>query len=109
MTQTITITISQSATPKTIYSVVVSHQAENHQNFLYTDKAKAVAKMEEIKASWKKVNGIIIHPYEHEQIHIDLFGYQYGTKVGFWYENENGGENHMAEYGSVDVIECTLE
>lgn len=89
---------------QTIYSVVVTHEAEAHENYLYTDKEKALAKMEQIKASWVRKN-VTIHPYR-EGINTP-FGHQYNTKLGCWYEND--GCKDLFEYGYVELIECVLE
>ena len=43
---------------QTIFSVVVSHEAEVQNNYLFTDKEKALAKVEEIKSSWEKVRNV---------------------------------------------------
>jgi hypothetical protein len=88
-----------------IYSVIVSHEGEIHSNYLFTDKASAIAKMEDIRRGWlgmKKINAnepLLVHEYSKK---MSDFTAQYSTKLGYWYEN---GE---WEYGSVDLIECTL-
>lgn len=88
-----------------VYSVIVSHQAEVHENYLYTDKEKAIAKMEEVKNSWF-YDDITIHKY-HEENRGD-FTPQYETKLGYWYENEGDMTNGLWEYGCVEIIECVL-
>lgn len=90
-----------------IYSVIISHQAEVHENYLYTDRAKAIAKMEEVKNSWR-YDGVTIHVYR-ENCGAN-FTPQYNTKLGCWYENDGDvGENGLWEYGYVDVVECVLD
>ena len=90
-----------------VYSVVVSHQAEVHENYLYTDRAKAIAKMEEVKNSWRD-DSVTIHKYR-EDLKAD-FTPQYATKLGYWYENDGCmGDNGLWEYGYVELVECVLE
>lgn len=90
-----------------IYSVIVSHEAEAHENYLFTDREKAIAKMEEVVEKWKngrKWGGnyeFEIHKYNEEK-RVD-FTPQYKTKLGYWY---NYGE---WEYGYVELLECVLE
>jgi hypothetical protein len=89
-----------------MYSVIVSHESEVHENYLYTDRAKAIAKMEEIRNSWEN-DSVTIHKYRENRGH---FTPQYATKLGYWYEN-NGYvcKNGLWEYGYVEVLECVLE
>ena len=94
---------------QTIFSVVVSHEAEVQNNYLFTDKEKALAKVEEIKSSWEKIEDVEIHKYKEVEDRPTCFGTQYKTKIGYWYENEGMGYNNLEEYGSVDLIECVLE
>lgn len=95
-----------------IYSVIVSHEAEAHENYLFTDREKAIAKMESVIQSWidknetkeKSIydkNVFEVHRYA-DGPHTD-FTPQYRTKLGAWYEN---GE---WEYGYVEILECVLE
>lgn len=93
-----------------VYSVVVSHESEVHNNYLFTDRQKAIAKMEEIVQDWrdkdaKKGKGkISINRYfDMDDYHIRAFGKQYGTKLGYWY-----GDGEY-EYGNVELVECVLE
>ena len=89
-----------------IYSVIVAHEAEVHENYLFTDKEKAIAKMNSIVESWKngrKCNGFVIRKYSDYSCYRYPFTPQYETKLGYWYEN---GE---WEYGNVELIECVLE
>jgi hypothetical protein len=88
-----------------IYSVIISHQGEVHENYLFTDKGKAVAKMEEVKNSWIH-DDVTIHKYGGSMAD---FTPQYKTKVGYWYENDGDMSRVMWEYGCVDVIECVLD
>lgn len=85
----------------TIYSVIVSHEAEIHENHLFTDKARAIAKMDEIVQSWRD-RGAEIHRLEMTPSQETAFGSQYGNKLGYWYESG------VWEYGCVDLIECKL-
>lgn len=99
----------------TIYSVIVSHEAQIHNNYLFTDKDKALAKVEEIKEEWVRKNEEREEPLNEMATfgvyHFNpdcgyferLFGKQYAKSIGYWYEN---GE---WEYGSVTLVECTLE
>ena len=90
-----------------IYSVIVSHEAEVHENYLYTDRAKAIAKMEEIKKSWRWGDAII-HKYREDS--KGDFTPQYATKLGYWYENCGYVcDNGLREYGCVEILECVLE
>lgn len=87
-----------------IYSVIVAHEAEVHENYLFTDKGKAITKMKSIVENWKngkKCDGFVIHKYS-DGPHCP-FTPQYETKMGYWYEN---GE---WEYGYVELVECVLE
>lgn len=91
-----------------IYSVIVTHEAEVHENFLFTDKAKAVAKMEEIVEKWR--NGtkhseerFNIHKFNEDSCKKANFTPQYATKMGYGYQY---GE---WEYGYVELIECVVE
>ena len=97
-----------------IYSVVVSHEAEVHENYLYTDKAKAIAKMEKVIQGWidtdikreKSIydrNDFGVYRYTDDISKRAEFTPQYKTKLGAWYEN---GE---WEYGYVEILECVLE
>lgn len=90
-----------------VYSVIVSHEAEVHENYLYTDRAKAIAKMEEVKNSWK-YDKVTVHKY-CEDFKAD-FTPQYATKLGYWYDNDGCmGDNGLWEYGYVELVECVLE
>lgn len=90
-----------------VYSVIVSHEAEVHENYLYTDRAKAIAKMEEVKNSWK-YDKVSIHKYR-DDFRAD-FTPQYATKLGYWYENDGCiVDNGLWEYGYVELVECVLE
>lgn len=90
-----------------VYSVIVSHEAEVHENYLYTDRAKAIAKMEEIKNSWK-YDKVTIHKYREDN--KGNFTPQYATKLGYWYENDGYmSVNGLWEYGYVELVECVLE
>lgn len=89
---------------KTIYSVIVAHEAEVHENYLFTDKAKAIAKMEEVVERWR--NGNKCGDFEITKYCDNRqagFTPQYKTKLGYWYQY---GE---WEYGCVEVIECELD
>ena len=89
---------------KTIYSVIVSHEAEVHKNYLFTNKAKAIAKMEEVVERWRhgnKCGDFEITKYSDNR--QAGFTPQYKTKLGYWYQY---GE---WEYGCVELLECTLE
>lgn len=97
-----------------IYSVVVSHEAEVHENYLYTDRAKAIAKMESVIQDWiekdkvreKSIydrNEFGVYRYEEDIDKRADFTPQYKTKLGAWYEF---GE---WEYGYVEILECVLE
>jgi hypothetical protein len=88
-----------------VYSVIVSHQAETFENYLFTDKNKAIAKMEEVKNSWF-YDDIVIHKYDED---LPNFTPQYKTKIGYSYENEGDMANGLWEYGCVEIIECVLE
>ena len=106
MTPNITVVINNYFTnnEQKIYSVIVTHEAEVHENYLFTDKEKAIAKMKSIVESWKngrKQEDFAIHKYK-DGPHTD-FTPQYRTKLGYWYEN---GE---WEYGYVELVECVLE
>lgn len=94
---------------QTIFSVVVSHEAEVQNNYLFTDKEKALAKVEGIKSSWEKIEDVEIHKYKEVEDRPTCFGTQYKTKIGYWYEYDGMGYNNLAQYGSVDLIECVLE
>ena len=88
---------------KTIYSVIVSHEAEVHENYLFTDKAKAIAKMEEVVERWRngeKGDNFEITKFSNRS--KANFTPQYKTKLGYWYQY---GE---WEYGYVELIECEL-
>jgi hypothetical protein len=90
-----------------IYSVIISHEAEVHENYLFRDKGKAVEKMEEVKDSWVQ-DDVTIHKYRDDD-RAD-FTPQYKTKMGYWYENDGCiCENGLWEYGYVELVECTLE
>ena len=92
-----------------IYSVLLSHQAEVHNVWVYTDKAKAIAKMEDVKQSWGH-DEVTIHTYGENGAMASCFGKQYETKIGYWYENDGEmGQNGLWEYGSVDLVECVLD
>lgn len=87
-----------------VYSVIVTHESEVHENYLYTDRDKAIAKMKSVVEKWKngmKQNGFAINEYRH--CNKANFTPQYKTKLGYWYEN---GE---WEYGCVELVECVLE
>ena len=93
---------------KTIYSVIVSHEAEAHENYLFTDKANAIAKMEEVVEKWRNggkysEEAFSIHKFDEDRCKKANFTPQYATKMGYWYAD---GE---WEYGSVELIECKLE
>lgn len=88
-----------------IYSVIISHQAEVHENYLYTDRAKAIAKMEEVKNSWVH-DDVTIHKYGGSMAD---FTPQYNTKVGYWYENDGDMSDGLWEYGYVEMLECVLD
>lgn len=83
-----------------VYSVVVSHEAEVHENYVYTDRDKAIAKMESVVEKWKNSN-FRIHKYREDD-RAD-FTPQYHTKMGYWYEDGDW------EYGYVELVECVLE
>lgn len=89
-----------------VYSVIVSHQAEAHENYLFVDKESAIAKMEEVKNSWKH-DKITIYKYS-ENDRAD-FTPQYKTKFGYWYENDGDMSDGLWEYGCVEILECVLE
>lgn len=91
-----------------VYSVIVTHEAEAHENFLYTDREKAIAKMEEIKNSWVYDN-VTIHKYKEDFDYTGMFTPQYATKLGYWYENSGDARCGLWEYGYVEMLECTLE
>jgi hypothetical protein len=88
-----------------IYSVIISHNAEVHENYLFRDKGKAVAKMEEVKDSWVH-DDVTIHKYSDDMAD---FTPQYKTKSGYWYENDGDMSDRLWEYGYVELVECTLE
>lgn len=93
-----------------VYSVILTHEAEVHNNWLYTDIENAKAKVESIKNEWVK-NGSIFDecfPFAIHEIKVDdgqtkHFGEQYAYQFGYWYEN---GEY---EYGSITIVECDLD
>jgi hypothetical protein len=86
-----------------IYSVIVSHEAEVHENYLFTDKAKALAKMEEIRWSWENdKNDVDFEVFKYDENKLANFTPQFATKVGYWYQYGKW------EYGSVEVVECVL-
>lgn len=88
-----------------IYSVIIQHQAEAHENYLFRDKNEAVAKMEEVKNSWR-YKGVTIRKYGEDLPDITP---QYGSKIGYSYENDGDvGENGLWEYGCVEILECVL-
>lgn len=89
-----------------VYSVIVSHQAEAHENYLFVNKESAIAKMEEVKNSWKHYK-VTIHKYRDTD-RAD-FTPQYKTKLGYWYENEGDMSDGLWEYGYVELLECVLE
>lgn len=90
-----------------IYSVIVSHEAEAHENYLFTNREKAIAKMEAVKNSWKH-DRVTIHKYRED--YRGNFTPQYSTKLGYWYENDGCmSENGLWEYGYVELLECVLE
>lgn len=87
-----------------IYSVIVSHEAEAHENYLFTDREKAIAKMEAVVEGWRKGeygDKVSIHKYRDGS--RANFTPQYKTKLGYWYAD---GE---WEYGYVELLECVLE
>ena len=98
-----------------IYSVIVMHEAVVHNNYLFTDKDKALAKVEEIKQEWvcknevgntplKELAPFGVYYFEPRlKCYERLFGTQYAGALGYWYEN---GEY---EHGSVTLMECTLD
>lgn len=88
-----------------VYSVIVSHQAEAHENYLFVDKESAIAKMEEVKNSWKH-DEVTIHKYSENMAN---FTPQYKTKLGYWYENDGDMSDGLWEYGYVELLECVLE
>lgn len=88
-----------------VYSVIVSHQAEAHENYLFVDKESAIAKMEEVKNSWKH-DEVTIHKYSKNMAN---FTPQYKTKLGYWYENDGDMSDGLWEYGYVELLECVLE
>lgn len=88
-----------------VYSVIVSHQAEAHENYLFVDKESAIAKMEEVKNSWKH-DEVTIHKYSENMVN---FTPQYKTKLGYWYENDGDMSDGLWEYGYVELLECVLE
>jgi hypothetical protein len=90
-----------------IYSVIVTHEAEVHENFLFTNKEKAIAKMEEIKNEWIAKNeqekDFQIEKFDEKGCAKANFTPQYATKMGYGYQY---GE---WEYGYVELIECVVE
>lgn len=89
-----------------IYSVIISHQAEVHENYLFTDIDKAIAKMKEVKNSWIH-DGVTIHKYSENN--RANFTPQYNTKLGYWYENDGDMSDGLWEYGYVELVECVLD
>lgn len=94
----------------TIYSVIESHEAEVHHNWLFTDKEKALAKVEQVRSEWvtdsekegkDRPRSMEIRPYDIE--YPTTFGIQYNGKTGYWYMYGK------YEYGSVEMMECDLD
>ena len=93
-----------------VYSVILTHEAEVHNNWLYTDIEKAKAKVESIKDEWVRKGSSLdecfpfaIHEIKSNEKHISCFGEQYAYQFGYWYENGD------YEYGSITIVECELE
>lgn len=100
----IAVVINNAPKGQKIYSVIVSHEADVHENYLFTDKAKALAKMEEIRQSWENDNkDIHFEVFKYNENKLANFTPQYATKVGYWYQYGKW------EYGSIEVVECVLE
>ena len=93
-----------------VYSVILTHEAEIFNNWLFTDLEKAKAKVEEVKDKWVE-NGsnwgenyeFELHEIKSNDDNISCFGEQYAHQFGYWYEN---GE---CEYGSITIVECDLD
>jgi hypothetical protein len=93
---------------KKIYSVIISHEADVHENYLFLDRAKAVAKMEKVVEGWRngekyRGEGFSVHRFDEDRCRKANFTPQYATKMGYWYAD---GE---WEYGSVELLECEIE
>lgn len=91
-----------------IYSVIISHEAEAHENYLYTSKDMAIAKMDEVVERWRDGRKCNEEEFKVIKYNDDLktranFTPQYKTKLGYWYQY---GE---WEYGCVELIECVLD
>lgn len=96
---------------KTIYSVIVSHEASIYENHLYTSLEEARAKVEEVLQYWKSrkhctSRPLSVHPLFEcgdRELAEKAWGHQYASQEGWWYED---GE---WDYGSVVLMECTLD
>lgn len=101
--------VQPSTIPPKVYSVIVTHEAEVFNTWVFTDYDKAKAKVENIKAEWDKKHGNNkdyqtkpIVSNETESI-IKSFGHQYASAFGYHYDNGS------FEYGDVVLMETAIE
>lgn len=99
-----------SLAPPKVFSVIITHEAEVHHNWMFTDYEKAKAKVEAIKAEWDKKYGANKHyevnaftPRGNDDYIVKTFGYQYASQIGYRYTD---GEY---EYGEVVLMETPVE
>lgn len=86
-----------------VYSVILTCEGEVIKNWIFTDREKALEKIENNKDAWA-LEGYIVHPINTKEDHP--YGTQYANAKGYWFEQNTGGD---WEYASIVIVESEVE